>query len=72
MNINLIVRCNTNIDYLIFSPGDILPSEAAGETGAAEGEEAVLAVGGDVGKQELIVTRPGRVTPRGEVTLVGR
>ena len=26
-------------------PGDILPSEAAGETGAATGEEAVLAVG---------------------------
>ena len=51
-------------------PGDILPSDAAGETGAAEGEEAVLAVGGEVGKQELMVTRPGR--PRGEVTLVGR
>ena len=51
-------------------PGDILPSEAAGETGAAAGEEAVLAVGGEVGKQELMVTRPGR--PRGDVTLVGR
>ena len=51
-------------------PGDILPSEAAGETGAAAGEEAVLADGGEVGKQELMVTRPGR--PRGEVTLVGR
>ena len=54
-------------------PGDILPSEAAGETGAAAGEEAVLAVGGEVreaGKQELMVTRPG--SPRGELTLVGR
>ena len=48
------------------SPGDILPSEAAGDTGAADGEDAVLAEGGEVGKQELMVTRPGRET------LVGR